>query len=124
MKVGFGIPKWLIVTALILAAPIVCYSIFFPTFIVSLSHDHGGHGRWRRAFGIERHRDPDDSSNFTLPVCRHVLTKVIGEAVFVDFGQGRNVIALLAAGQNATDVDFPEYVVGKHFQLPEWKTAI
>jgi hypothetical protein len=42
-----------------------------------------------------------------------VLPKAIGEAVFVDLGGGRNVIALLAA-DNLRNVDYPEYLVGRH----------
>lgn len=44
-------------------------------------------------------------------------TEVSGEAVFVDLGGGRNVIALLASGANARNSDHPKYIVAKHFNL-------
>lgn len=40
---------------------------------------------------------------------------VRGEAVFVDLGNGKNIIALLAGGPNGSYVDYPQYVVPGHF---------
>jgi len=40
---------------------------------------------------------------------------VRGEAVFVDLGQGRNVIALLAAGPDGKDTDYPRRLVTRVF---------
>jgi hypothetical protein len=34
-----------------------------------------------------------------------------GQATFVDFGRGRNVIALLEAGSQAKNVDYPYNIV-------------
>ncbi len=87
MKVGFRIPKWLIVTALILAAPIVCYSIFFPTFT------------YRYRMTMEVMVDGVVHSGSSVIEIRMVkqppiittsppmLPKAIGEAVFVDSGR-------------------------------------
>lgn len=52
-----------------------------------------------------------------LPDVPSVATTVRGEAVFVDLGDGRNVIALLASGPQATFVDYPRYVVPRLFKL-------
>jgi hypothetical protein len=49
-----------------------------------------------------------------LPHVPSVATTVRGEAVFVDLGDGRNVIALLASGSN---VDYPGHIVPHHFKL-------
>jgi hypothetical protein len=46
-----------------------------------------------------------------------VLPEASGEAVFVDLGEGRNVLALLTSGPNLMDVDYPKYVVPAHFGL-------
>jgi hypothetical protein len=46
-----------------------------------------------------------------------VIAMVRGEAVFVDLGQGRNVIALLASGPNGSNVNYPSYIVSQHFKL-------
>ena len=45
------------------------------------------------------------------------VSRVDGEAVFVDLGGGRNVIALLAAGPQAKDGDYPYNVVPTLFGL-------
>ena len=52
----------------------------------------------------------------TMEVPR-VATELSGEAVFVDLGRGRNVIALLASGYKAQNVDYPKYIVSEHFKL-------
>lgn len=41
-----------------------------------------------------------------------------GEAVFVDLGDGRNVIALLAAGSRAENVNYSDSIVPGLFDLP------
>jgi hypothetical protein len=41
-----------------------------------------------------------------------------GEAVFVDLGEGRNVIALLAAGPRAENVNYSDSIVPGLFDLP------
>jgi hypothetical protein len=46
-----------------------------------------------------------------------IVTYVKGEAVFVDLGDGRNLIALLASGPNAENTDYPKSVVPTHFRL-------
>lgn len=43
---------------------------------------------------------------------------VSGEAAFVDLGEGRNVIALLASGPNARDLNYPSYIVQVAFGMP------
>ena len=45
------------------------------------------------------------------------VSRVDGEAAFVDLGRGRNVIALLAAGPQAKDGDYPYNVVPTLFGL-------
>ena len=44
------------------------------------------------------------------------VSHVRGEAVFVDLGDGRNVIALLASGPNGSDVDYPYGLVPRLFR--------
>lgn len=46
-----------------------------------------------------------------------VLTKAYGEAVYVDLGDGRNLVALLASGPTAAGVDYPQHLVPRHFGL-------
>src|ERR1700738_1353017 len=38
---------------------------------------------------------------------RDRVSRVFGEAVFVDLGQSKNLIGLLAAGPSGEDVDYP-----------------
>lgn len=51
-----------------------------------------------------------------VPVPPYV-TYAKGEAVFVDLGEGRNVIGLLVSGPNGQVVDYPKYIVPQHFKL-------
>lgn len=45
------------------------------------------------------------------------VSRVYGEAVLVDLGKGRNIIALLATGTKGEDVDYPYHVVPRLFAL-------
>lgn len=46
-----------------------------------------------------------------------VVQTISGEAVFVELGAGRNVLALLGSGPNSLTYDYPAYVVPRHFKL-------
>jgi hypothetical protein len=48
---------------------------------------------------------------------RDHISRVFGESVFVDLGQGKNLIALLAAGPSGEDVDYPGRIVFLTFNL-------
>jgi hypothetical protein len=52
-----------------------------------------------------------------LPGVGLVVQKVSGEAVFVDLGEGRNVVALLASGPRGQGVNFPASAVPEHYRL-------
>ncbi|MCK9908663.1 hypothetical protein MXD81_05955 [Microbacteriaceae bacterium K1510] len=52
-----------------------------------------------------------DADGIRLPESSAVSTTTLGEATFVDLGEGRNLIALLASGATASDVDFPARVI-------------
>jgi len=52
-----------------------------------------------------------------LPEVIPVRSDISGEAVYVDLGEGRNLIALLASGANGENVDYPQSVVPSHFKL-------
>jgi hypothetical protein len=52
-----------------------------------------------------------------IPQTSGIAPSARGEAVFVDLGGGRNVIALLASGPKAEYFDYPYYVVPRHFKL-------
>ena len=68
---------------------------------------------------VKIHTQPNLLSNPTI------FTAIRGEAVFVDLGKGRNVIALLASGPKGGNVDYPSYLVSKHFKLSwdDWDLA-
>jgi len=59
-----------------------------------------------------------------VPQTGGVTPSARGEAVFVDLGGGRNVIALLASGPNASNVDYPYYIVPTHFHLSNDHSAL
>jgi hypothetical protein len=48
---------------------------------------------------------------------RNHVSRIFGEAIFVDLGQGKNLIALLAAGPSGEDVDYPGRIVFVAFNL-------
>jgi hypothetical protein len=48
---------------------------------------------------------------------RSHISRVFGEAVFVDLAQGKNLIGLLAAGPSGEDVDYPGRIVFLAFNL-------
>lgn len=48
---------------------------------------------------------------------RDHISRVFGEAVFVDLGQGKNLVGLLAAGPSGEDVDYPGRIVFLAFNL-------
>ena len=52
-----------------------------------------------------------------LPDVNPVKFDAEGEAVFVDLGGQRSLVALLKSGENATDGNFPLGVVPAHFKL-------
>lgn len=52
-----------------------------------------------------------------LPEVVPVRSDVSGEAVYVDLGEGRNLVALLASGPNAENGGYPQSVVPSHFKL-------
>ena len=60
---------------------------------------------------VQIHTQPNLLANPTI------VPKVRGEAVFVDLGGGRNVIALLASGRNGNDVDSPYRLVPQLFRI-------
>jgi len=48
---------------------------------------------------------------------RDHVSRVFGEAVFVDLGQRKNLVGLLAAGPSGEDVDYPGRIVFLAFNL-------
>lgn len=52
-----------------------------------------------------------------FPEAIPVRSQVYGDAIYVDLGQGRNLVALLASGPNAEDMSFPKSVIPNHFKL-------
>ena len=48
---------------------------------------------------------------------RNHISRVSGEAVFVDLGQGKNLVGLLASGPSGEDVDYPGRIVFRAFNL-------
>jgi hypothetical protein len=52
-----------------------------------------------------------------LPTVNPIRFEAEGQAVFIDLGNQRSLIALLQSGQYAEDYDFPLRVVPSHFRL-------
>lgn len=52
-----------------------------------------------------------------LPEIIPVISETSGEAVYVDLGEGRNLVALLAYGASGEKLNYPQAVVPSHFKL-------
>lgn len=109
--------KIAIIFLLIIVGPIAAYWIAFPTYTyryrmtVEVEVDGKVHSG-SSVIEVRLQKQPQ----IFVPV-PPVLPAVSGEAVFVDLGAGRSVIALLASGPNASNVDYPKYIVATHFRL-------
>ena len=57
-----------------------------------------------------------DSKQTRVPGNTLYRTGVAGEAVFVDLGRQRNIVALLASGPYAENAEYPQGVVRSHFK--------
>jgi hypothetical protein len=95
----------------------VAYKLIYPTYTY----------RYRMTVEIDVHGETKTGTSVIevrlskqprfLPEVPPVATTVIGEAVFVDLGEGRNILALLASGPYGRTVDNPQFVVPRHFML-------
>ena len=101
----------------IIGGVVVCWNLNFPTYTY----------RYRMTVDIDAKGKLYSSSSVIqvvvstqphrlLPVTP-ITTRTTGEAVFVDLGEGRNIIALLATGDLARNVDYPAQIVPRHFGL-------
>lgn len=110
LRRGQKIALWLAV--LVFGAFVVWNLILFPTYTyryrMTVNVETGGK-RYSGASVIEVRlkRQPEILQPRVAP-------EVTGEAVFVDLGGGRNVIALLTQWQ---DTDYPTHLIDKHFRL-------
>jgi len=109
--------------ALLIGGAVAWYKISYPTYTyryrMTVEVEVGGKLRSGESV-IEVRIAMQPSGGGIPPYKPHVR----GEAVFVDLGEGRNVIALLAAGPLAADVNYPDYIVPNLFnvQFENWAT--
>jgi hypothetical protein len=54
-----------------------------------------------------------------LPDVNPFRSDAVGEAVFIDLGEQRSLVALLKSGEYATDGNFPLRIVAAHFKLDD-----
>ncbi|MGE0038169.1 MAG: hypothetical protein AB7S93_21320 [Xanthobacteraceae bacterium] len=96
--------KWLLIAIAVLAASYAAYAIAYPTYSY----------RWRitievdTASGTRTGSSVLETTTIQYPAwltlgANSSNTSVRGEAVFVDLGNGRNLVALLALGPHAED---------------------
>jgi hypothetical protein len=110
--------SFLAIIAVIILAPLCFYfgyKLLYPTYIY----------RYRLSVEVET---PDGlrSGSSVIEVRyemfpeingRDHISRVFGEAVLIDLGQGKNLIGLLAAGPSGEDVDYPGRIVFLGFNL-------
>ena len=108
--------KWLGIALAAVVAGFVLYKIAYPTYSC----------RYRMTVNVEVDGQLRSGSSVIefwaskrprVPGSILMKTGVVGEAVFVDLGGQRNIVALLASGPYAENTGFPEGVVNSHFKL-------
>lgn len=109
--------KWLLHLAVSILLLYVAWNAIFP------SHTH----RYRLTLEVEVDGKIHEGSSVVevaiteqpklLPETG-ALGKIRGEAVFVDLGQGRNLVALLAGAPDALNEDAPRHLAVKAYRLP------
>ena len=116
--------KWLIVAIAVLGASYAAYTIAYPTYSY----------RWRITIEVETSSGTRTGSSvletttiqypawLTLGA-NSSNTSVRGEAVFVDLGNGRNLVALLALGPRAEDGSASSFAPRSFFTIQEGNPA-
>lgn len=106
----------LVVLAAIIGAAVLFYKISFPTYtfryrmIVNVDTPDGVRAG-ASVIEINEVFQPQ------LLAMTPSYSKVMGEAVFIDLGNGKSVIALLASGPNGAGVDYPQGIIFTTFKL-------
>jgi hypothetical protein len=109
--------KWLIAVALVIVGAYAAYQIAFPIY----TH------RYRLTVEVEVDGKVHSGSSVLQVSARQqpnvfpeagALTWLNGEAVFVDLGRAGNIVAILALGPKGQDVDGPEELAIKAFNVP------
>jgi hypothetical protein len=109
--------KWLGIAGVAIVAVFVLYKISYPT------HTY----RYRMTVNVEVDGQMRSGSSVIearvskqpmfLPGVNPLEYSERGEAVFVDLGGQRNIVALLASGSYAEGAAYPSFVVLRHFKL-------
>jgi hypothetical protein len=108
--------KWLGIAFAVVFVGVVLYRISYPTYSC----------RYRMTVNVEVDGQLRSGSSVIefwaskrprVPGSILMKTGVVGEAVFVDLGGQRNIVALLASGPYAENTAYPERVVRSHFKL-------
>ncbi|WP_137042549.1 hypothetical protein [Pseudolabrys sp. FHR47] len=115
----------LLAVVLIIALPIggfvVWHTIKYPTYTYRyrMTVDVEVGGKLRSGESVIEVKIATQREGGSVP---RYTSRFRGEAIFVDLGEGRNVIALLAAGLPVENVNYPIDIVPRLFSLPfeEW----
>ena len=116
MQFGTNIKRLAIAVAII-AAVVVLYRLKYPTYSY----------RYRMTVNVEVDGQLRSGSSVIevrvskqmqfLPTVNRLDYSHYGEAIFVDLGNGRNIVALLASGPFAGGSGYPAPLVTKHFKM-------
>lgn len=106
--------KWLGIAFAAIVAGVILYRVIYPT------HTY----RYRMTVNVEVDGQMRSGSSVIevkvnerpAIIINPVQISAKGEAAFVDLGGQRNLVALLASGDHAQDVNFPGYVVPRQFR--------
>lgn len=109
--------KRLAIAVAVIAAVVVLYELKYPTYSY----------RYRMTVNVEVDGQVRSGSSVIevrvskqlqfLPDVNPLEYRERGEAVFVDLGNGRNIVALLASGAFAESYGYAAFLVTKHFKM-------
>jgi hypothetical protein len=109
--------KWFGIALAVVVAAVVLYKVRYPTYTY----------RYRMTVNVEVDGQLRSGSSVIevrvskqpvfLPEVNPLEYSERGEAIFLDLGAGRNVVALLAAGAFAEKAAYPAFLVQSHFKL-------
>ncbi|HWK93828.1 MAG TPA: hypothetical protein VNR39_00255 [Pseudolabrys sp.] len=109
--------KALLLIALVIGGAVAWYTIKYPTYVYRyrMTVEVAVSGKVHSGASVIEVRIATQPHGGDVPP---YVPHVRGEAVFVDLGEGRNVIALLAAGPVAENVNYPDQIVPALFDVP------
>ena len=119
--------KWLVILCALILAPYVAWKIAYPTYThrFRLVIEVEANGEVKRGSSVIEVSQTGIPEAFYVTGKGSTAPQAKGEAVFVDLGQGRNVVALFGYGPTASNSDRIAFLAAQAFDLDgnhAWRT--